>query len=278
MSTGLFARSKSLFVNYFASLLGGGVITAIALATKVTEPAQRTAFYAARMVMFSRTARMFQGGEIAALVRLYEFGVKASFLILAPILWWVGLHAHAIVDLAFGHGAIAAREVRLVGSVLIALIPSVLFLGVNQLLSNAFYAMDRIKIPALIMPAGTLLYAAAAGPASAAFGAPGLTLTTTLVSVVLFLLLLSLLARALPGLRAGRTLLRVAGYCAWSGVCLVGCTWIVQAAWPDALVAAVVSLPAGIALYGGMLLLLRDRTLLRILETGREIFSRRVTA
>jgi putative peptidoglycan lipid II flippase len=274
MSTGLFARSKSLFVNYFASLLGDGVIAAIALATKVTEPMQRSAFYAARMVMFSRTARLFRDGDSLAIARLYELGMKASFLILAPLLWWLGLHAHSIVLLLFGRGAVDADKVVLISSILIALAPSVVFLGVNQLLSNAFYAMDRIRVPALLMPVGTMLYALGAGPAAAAFGAPGLTLTTSLVSALLFGALIVLFGRQIAGFRTGRTLSTLIGFSLWAGACLVGCNRLAELVNLGGLTAAAVVLPLGTLLYGLTLFALRDATLLRILADSGRIVSR----
>ena len=49
----------------------------------------------------------------------------------------------------------------LVAATLLApLVPSVLFVGVGQLLANAFYAMGRVKVPALIMPLGMLVFVA----------------------------------------------------------------------------------------------------------------------
>src|SRR5262245_17264831 len=158
MSTGLIARTKSIIMNYLGSTLGGGAIAALALATKLTEPLERSAFSGLRMVMFSHTARLFVERTERALSEVYRLGLCISFLLLAPLLWWVTLNGDEIVRVFFQRGQFTPEMAGLVTGALVGLVPSVLFIGLNQLLTNAFYAMDKVKVPAIVMPFGTVVY------------------------------------------------------------------------------------------------------------------------
>ena len=108
MSTGLIARSKSIIMNFLASQLGSGAITALALANKLTEPLERSAFTGIRMLMFSRTVRLVVADDRGALGSLYSMGLRAAFLVLVPLLWWIGLNSDPVVQILFRHGEFIA--------------------------------------------------------------------------------------------------------------------------------------------------------------------------
>jgi putative peptidoglycan lipid II flippase len=269
MSTGLLARSKSIVLNYLASMLGSGAITAIALASKLTEPLERSVFTGIRMLMFSHTVRLAVAEDRRGIGALYSTGLRASFLVLAPLLWWIALNCDTLVRLLFLHGEFTYEMATVVAGVLLALAPSVLFLGVNQLLSNAFYAMDRVRVPALIMPLGTLVYIAAAVPLSAWLGTQGLAISTTTASVIVFTALLITLARQVPEIGLLRTTGELAFYTVLSGTAmLAAATVLAHVGLPPAAVAAA-ALPLGATAFGLALFFSGDRTFRALLELVR---------
>lgn len=270
MSTGLIARTRSIVRNYLGSSLGGGAISALAFAAKLTEPLERCAFTGARMVLFSRTAHLLVDDRRHEVGRLYAIGLRVSFLLLAPLLWWIGLHSTQIVDIMFGWGAFTSEMTALVAGALAALIPSVVFLGVIRLLSSAFYAMDRVTVPAVVMPAGMLVYVASAVPLSGMFGTVGLALASTVTAVVVFAALIVLLARELPNLDLSRTLARLLSYAALSGATMLALVALLSRIGVSPSATAVTSLPAGMLLYGGVLTLTRDDTMMKLLRFARE--------
>ena len=138
--------------------------------------------------------------------------MNASFLLLTPLLWWVVLESELVVGLLFERGAFDATMTALVAVTLIGYAPSVMFAGVNSILSNAFYAMSRIAVPALVMPIGTLIYLAVALAVYRPLGILGLALAPTAMHTTLFVILLFLLAKRLPKLDAGSVLGRIAAY------------------------------------------------------------------
>ncbi len=273
MSTGLIARSKSIVLNYLASLLGSGAIAAVALASKLTEPLERSAFTGIRMLMFSHTVKLVVADDRRSLGALYSMGLRAAFVVLAPLLWWIALNSDALVRALFGHGQFTPEMATTVAGVLLALVPSVLFLGVNQLLSNAFYAMDRVKVPALVMPLGMLVYVAAAIPLSSWLGTQGLALATTFASMAVFGALLVAIARQVPEIGLFRTTGELGFYAVLSGTAMLGIiAMLSRIAWPP-LAVAVASLPLGALAYTAALHLVGDRTFRTLVELVRAYVS-----
>jgi putative peptidoglycan lipid II flippase len=269
MSTGLLARSKGMIVNYLASQLGSGAITALALASKVAEPLERAAFTGIRMLMFSKTVRLVVASDRRGLGSLYSQGLRASFLVLTPLIWWIALTSGALVDVLFVRGQFTPEMATVVAGVLVGLVPAVLFLGVNQLLSNAFYAMDRVAVPAVVMPLGTIVYVAAAIPLSAALGAQGLAVATSAASFAVFVVLLTVATRQVPEIGLLRTAAQLALYVLLSGTAMLASVAAFSGfGWSELAVAAA-SLLLGAAAHGAALYFGGDRTFRSLLELVR---------
>lgn len=274
MSTGLLARSKSIILSYLGSQLGPGAITALALASKLTEPLERSAFTGIRMLMFSTTVRLLAERDRRSLGALYSNGLRASFLVLAPLLWWIALDSKAIVEVLFQHGRFTPEMAALVAAVLVGLVPSVLFVGVNQLLSNAFYAMDRVKVPAVVMPLGTLVYLVVAIPLSSWLGPQGLAIATSTATMILFAILLLALARQLPEIGLLRTAGELVSYALLAGTAMLVAVAGLGRAEIPALAVAAAALPLGTAAYGAALYCGGDRTFRALFEIARTYAAR----
>jgi putative peptidoglycan lipid II flippase len=275
MSTGFIARTKSIVVNVLGSTLGEGAIAALMFATKLTEPLERASFSGARMFMFSRAARLYADNRVAELGVLYAVAMRVSFLVLVPFLWWVMLNSNTLVAAIFARGQFTADMTVLVAAALAASAPAVLFTGVGQLLTNAFYAMNRIKVPALILPFGMLVFVATATVLARTHGAPGIAFATTLSALSVFVAMLVTLSRTVEQFPWRQLGLQLLGYCAL-GAAVMG---IVMAAVRELalhpVAATVVSLPAGIIVYFGVLALTGDPALRLVTRYGRQWFATR---
>jgi peptidoglycan biosynthesis protein MviN/MurJ (putative lipid II flippase) len=157
----------------------------------------------------------------------------------------------------------------LVAVTLIGYAPSVTFAGVNSILSNAFYAMSRIAVPALVMPIGTLIYLAVALAAYRPLGILGLALAPTAMHVTLFVILLFLLTKRLPKLNAGSVLGRIAAYVALGGAALWFPKLLLEPLGLHELVEAGLHLSGGSILYFGVLALARERTFVDVVSYFR---------
>ncbi len=260
MGSGLFVRTRGLIGNFLASLVGEGAISALSFGYRLIEPLERTAFSGVRMLMFSRTARLALEDNSRELVRLYRLGLNASFLVLTPILWWLVLESELVVGLVFQRGAFDAGMTALVALTLVGFAPSVMFAGVNSVLSNAFYAMGRIAVPALIMPIGTLVYLAIAPAIYKPLGVLGLALAPTAVHVTVFLILLFMLAKRVPNLGPWSVVGRISAYIALGGVALGLPQLLLTEVDLGEVVEAGLRLIAGVVIYFGVLAVARERT------------------
>lgn len=275
MSSGLVARSRGLIASYLGSLLGGGAISALAMSARITEPLGRTALMTMRLMMFSRAARLAARRDGMELARLYDVWVSASFLVLAPFLWWLALHAHAVVDVLFMRGEFDMQMAALVSLALIGAVPSVLFYDLNAIMSNAFYALDRLLVPALVMPLGTVIYLALAVPLSSRFGILGMTASGSIAAVAVFVVITAFLSRQLREFSALRTLGQLARYAGIGGAALGIPATVLPALGLGELSSAALSLAAGLALYLLILLLLKDPVLTLIYRYTRRAIPER---
>jgi putative peptidoglycan lipid II flippase len=205
---------------------------------------------------------------------LYSNGLRASFLVLAPLLWWIALDSEAIVHLLFQRGRFTPEMAALVAAVLVGLVPSVLFVGVNQLLSNAFYAMERVKVPALVMPLGTLVYLAVAIPLSSWLGPQALAIASSTATMVVFAVLLLVLARQLPEIDLLRTAGELVLYAALAGAAMLAAAASLARVDMPALAIAAASLPLGTAAYAAVLYYGGDRTFRALFEIVRTYAAR----
>lgn len=268
MSSGLIMRTRIFVANYLASLLGDGAIAALNFTRRLTEPLERSTFTGVKMLMFNRAARLAALNDAAALGRLYRLGVTASFMLLAPLLFWLALESTAIIEALFERGAFGPAMTAVVAATLVAFVPSVVFFGANALLSNAFYALDRVAVPAITMPIGTAVYLAVAPFAFRPLGVPGLALAASVAALVVFLLLVFCLSRRIPEFNARLVLGKILWYAAAGGTALVAAKLALDGIGNAALRAAAVLVFGGL-LYLGVLALVRDRTLVELLARFR---------
>ncbi len=278
MGSGLLARTRFVIDNYLGSLLGSGAISALAMSQRLTEPLGRSVFMGVRLMMFSRTARYAVNRESREIARLYDNGLGSGFLLLAPVLWWMALNSRVIVDLVFLRGQFDARMAALVALALLGAVPSVLFSNVNALISSAFYALERVAVPAVVMPLGTVVYLMIAPELSGRFGVIGVTLGLSVSAAVVFVVMLWLLGRELEHFDAARSLRQLLRYGFVAGVCLAGTTACFRFFGLDAIQTASASLVAGGVLYVATLILLKDPMLAYVYQFTRKALPARGAA
>jgi putative peptidoglycan lipid II flippase len=278
MSSGLIARSRILVANYLASLLGGGAISALAMSGRITDPLGRTIFMTVRLMMFSQAARFAVNRESHEIARLYHIGLGAGFLLLAPLLWWMGLNAHVLVQVLFMRGEFDVRMVALVSVALIGAVPSVLFSDVNAIMSNAFYALGRVLVPALVMPLGTVIYCLFAVPLSTRYGIIGMTASVSASGLIVFVVMTLFLSRQLAHFSAVRMLGCLGRYAALAGVAVGLAVGGFSALGLAEKPAAVLSLICGTGLYGLLLLAFQDPVLAIVGRFARRALPARSTA
>lgn len=203
MSTGFIARSRLLIVQYFGSLLGEGAISAMVIAQKICQPIYESALLGMRMILFSRSAKAVARADIESFARMHNRALAGVFFLTAPVATWYAVEGELIVRTLFQRGAFTDEMVSLVYAALLGLSGSVIFAGTVQMASNAFYALDRVKVPATVMPVSTIAFLIIASMLAPKLGVIGLTGATSLVGFVTFLVLMWKLKKQVAGLDIG---------------------------------------------------------------------------
>jgi putative peptidoglycan lipid II flippase len=266
IGAGVIGRTRGLITQYFCSLLGAGSLSALTLAQKVTLPLHQSSLLAMRMMVFSKSVKLFVTDEHDRLGDLYRLLITFVLLVLTPVAAWVALESRPIVELLFLRGEFTADMSELVVLATVGIALGVPFAGANETLSNAFYATNRTGVIAAVIPAGTLVYLVAAAFATTRLGVLGIALSGALVEIVVFVVLTLAFAGQNARFSRGHVAVKllkygfVAAAAMYSAVLLVG-SWLTEP-----LLRLPASLALGAIVYAAALLLLRDQELKSLLE------------
>ncbi len=259
MTSGIIARSRMLIERYYGSTLDVGAISGISLAGKLCNPLSQRPFIGVRMITFTKSSKLFVNDRHDKVGELYNITILACLLFVVPMAVWVWFNSHEIVRVLFMRGEFNEEMHKLVSFALIGLIPSVIFRSVNPIISNAFYVMDKISVPALVMPIGIIIYIACIEVLLEKYGVFGLAMATTVKEAFTFYIMTIMLGRTLQKFSSTQVFLKLFLYIAtsivsfWLGLQMA--SWMVSS---DILRLAI-SLVAGGILYASLLAVLRDR-------------------
>ncbi len=212
MSTGFIARSRNLVVQFFASQLGEGAISAVAIATKLCQPVFQTALLGIRMILFSRSARAVAQGNVALFASMHDRALAGMFFLTMPIAGWYVYHGETIVRALFQRGAFTDDMVFLVDTALLGYAGLVAFSGGVQMLSNAFYSLDRVFVPAIVNPVATIVFLGIAVLLTPSFGLLGLTSASSIITAIVFFVMLAWLKAFVEALSARAIMIAMLRY------------------------------------------------------------------
>ena len=270
--SGLISRLRSPIQQYFASTLGPGSIAAFALANKICSPVYESALLGVRMIVFSRASKEAAEGSVDRLSELYNYSISAVILGVVPITTWVGLNNEALVVAIFQRGEFTSSMANLVSLALYGTVPTMVLFGLIPLLTNSFYALQRIIIPLFVLPIGTGIFYLAAKFLSMNYGIFGLALASTVAAAFTTLVLSIALHVLLPKFSAVQVVFRLFLYSAPS--LLGGYLGLVasERLFSGGFFGLFVSLAILTLTYVAFLTLIRDRVFLRICRSIRNEF------
>ena len=179
-------------------------------------------------------------------------------LMLMPLAAWIGLNATSLVTVVFMRGEFTPEMAAIVSAALLGFLPSTVFPSLIYVLSEAFYAMDKIKVPAIVMPIGTALYLLFALVLTDRLGVFGLALSGSMSFVVVCIILTVTLSRTLERFQASRIATRFLKYALISFAAFWPPVAILESLEASPLVTVVGSLAVGGVLYVLILAVARD--------------------
>ncbi len=200
--SGLITRLRGPIQQYFASQLGEGAISAVSIAFKMCKPIHESMLMGVRMIVFSRSSKEAAQGNYQKLAMIYDYALSAVLLGVMPLAVWMAMNAQPIINVVFLRGEFTTDMASLVGLALLGAVAGIVFHGLLQMLSNSFYAMQKIVVPLLVMPLGTVLFFFATTYLSEYYGVFGLTLAGSVIAGIMSTILVIALSIILPSFSA----------------------------------------------------------------------------
>ena len=263
---------NTLVDTQFASLLADkGAVAYIDKAFRLFQLPQGVFAIAVGTVLFPAFSRHAAANRMKELRDDLSIGLRQVFFATLPFSAFIAVLALPTVRLIYQHGQVTPQEAKMVAIALEFFSIGMAFVSVNTLLNRAFYSIHKSWLPLIVGVANLALNAALDWAFYKPLGVGGITLSTSLVSLLNFFALMFLLRPRIGGVdawRVGWTAVR-------SVIALIPLSVVAYASWWEldkllgrALWAQVVSL--GVAYVAGTAVYLLAAWALRMPEP-REI-------
>lgn len=192
--SGLVTKFRPLIEKYFASQLTEGAISALSLANRLCMPLQQRTTVGLKMIVFTKSSKSMAKGKIEDFGNIYKATLVSLSFFIAPIVFSIGVNTEEVVRILFMRGNFNEEMSQLVALALVGLLPTVVFLSAVHILSNAFYVLNLIYIPALAGPAAMVVYSVALWILMNDYGVLGITLSVSIGAAFHFLTLTIMLS------------------------------------------------------------------------------------
>ncbi|MBP1743671.1 MAG: integral rane protein MviN [Firmicutes bacterium] len=197
----------NMFVNRsFATTVYSGAVTVLEFSNKINTLAYEVFAIGIAMIIYptlsEHAARGKTGEYKAALVK----GINTILLIMVPAAFAIAMLRMPLITVIFKRGAFDQASALATANALLFFCPAMIAYGVRDILNKAFYSMKDTRTPMFNSFAGIILNIILNFLLVKKMGVSGLTLATTLSSLVTTLLMLGSINRKLGGMRAASTL------------------------------------------------------------------------
>lgn len=264
MTSGIIGKAQPLIEKFYASLLGAGTISALAIACKVSQPIQQVSTSGISLVSFSKTSKLVAEGDMKQAGALVSQSVIMIMLSVVPVVIWLAFVSDEVLRLLFLRGKFDITMHRLVVEAFWGQLPSVVFLSGGTILSNTFYVLNRTRIPAILNVSGVLLYLLIVKVLSVRFGILGISLSFSLMSCVSFVTLIILLARERISFSAGTILTKLFTYAVSSATCFWIAVNILNSLTVKGILFCLATFGIGMIMYAVVLIIARESGMLYV--------------
>ena len=239
--------------NVFAGLVSTDAVSSIDKAFRLYVLPQGVFSVAISTVLFPAISRMAARKDLAGVREMVTRGLRQIFFMLVPASIFLMVLAEPATRLIYQRGAFNDASTHLTSQALFTFSLGLAFNGASLLVIRTFFSLQEPWIATKVALLGLGLNAVGDLAFYKPFGAPGIPLSTSLVSVVTFTVLTVLLQRRIGGLPR-RALTRGFAQCLFAGVVMGGFTWavwhVVNAVAGNSLIGQLVSMAAATVAAG----------------------------
>ena len=211
---------------YFASQLSPGTVSYIYLGDRLLELPLSLIAVSLGTTLLPSLSVYWNGNEKALFLKSLGRHLQLFYFLALPAsvgLWFMGFD---IIDVLFSRGEFTNQEVPLVASILKIHCLTLLCAGSLKILNQAFYAAGDTLTPALVSMFGLLVHLFLAPWLMAKLAIQGLVLSTSLISLLNFLLCLTFLQKKI-GVLNWKPLGKQFLYCSLAALPMGVCLWFI---------------------------------------------------
>jgi len=234
VTLGLGLINVNLLVDaVFATLVSDESPRAIDAAFRLYLLPQGVFSVAISTVLFPTISRLAARDDIDGMRRTLADGLRQIFFMLLPASAFLLVLSEPVVRLVYQRGEFNADSTSLTSEALFYFAIGLAFNGASLLVIRAFFSLQRPWLPAKVAALGVVLNIVFDAIFYRPFGTGGIPLSTSLSSIITFLLLLWLLEREMGGLHRGRLIDGAVRSAVAScvSVLLAWCTWHLLDDW-----------------------------------------------
>lgn len=177
--------------------LGTGVVTALSKSYTLVTTALGILVVPITTIMFSRLSKIAANRNRKLFVKTVRQSIETIALITLPVIVICVLMRNDLIALAYQRGAFTADDTAFTAPVFACYILGLFTFGLRSFLTRVFYALQDTRTPMVVGICSVVLNIGLNLLFSRFWGAMGLTLATSLSSVVGSMVLLSLMHRKL---------------------------------------------------------------------------------
>jgi putative peptidoglycan lipid II flippase len=197
----------NMFVNRsFATTVYSGAVTVLEFSNKINTLAYEVFAIGIAMIIYPTLSEHAAKGKTGEYKDALVKGVNTILMVMVPAAFAIAMLRMPLIAVVFRRGAFSQASAIATASALLFFSPAMIAYGVRDILNKAFYSLKDTKTPMLNSFAGIILNIALNFLLVRKMGVSGLTLATSLSSILTTMLMFRSISKKLGGLQARDTL------------------------------------------------------------------------
>lgn len=197
----------NMFVNRsFATTVYSGAVTVLEFSNKINTLAYEVFAIGIAMIIYPTLSEHAAKGKTGEYKEALVKGINTILMVMVPAAFAIAMLRMPLITVIFRRGAFDQASALATASALLFFCPAMIAYGLRDILNKAFYSIKDTKTPMFNSFAGIILNIALNFLLVRKMGVSGLTLATTLSSLLTTLLMFRSISRKLGGLQAAGTL------------------------------------------------------------------------
>ena len=151
LSGSVLSEGKVVFENYFASMFGSGVVSALRYSTRLIQSLSSILLSGVYSTILPLVSNFIAQNNYDFMKKSILKGIKIIIFISFPLSIWLVFCGKPLIILMFERGEFTRVDANLVSVLIAIMVPYILFSRIISIFQSPFFASMEMKIPVLSM-------------------------------------------------------------------------------------------------------------------------------